>query len=119
SIFARDGKTETRAAPLIRKLNSKGLCIADTCAAILLHLAEFAPMVCAVHSGNKSIHGWFFVQGLAEARLIRFMRYAGSLGGDRATWTRSQFVRMPDGCRDNGNRQTVFFLNFKPLKPRT
>jgi hypothetical protein len=25
-------------------------------------------------------------------------------------------VRMPDGTRDNGNRQTVFFLNFKPME---
>ena len=37
-------------------------------------------------------------------------------GADRATWTRSQFVRMPDGKRDNGNRQTIFFLNFKPME---
>ena len=36
---------------------------------------------------------------------------AVSLGADRATWTRSQFVRMPDGTRDNGNRQAVYFFN--------
>jgi hypothetical protein len=43
--------------------------------------------------------------------LESFMRYAVMLGADRATWTRSQFVRMPDGTRDNGNRQTVYFFN--------
>ena len=44
------------------------------------------------------------------------MRYAVSLGADRATWTRSQFVRMPDGTRDNGKRQTVYFFNPEVLK---
>lgn len=88
----------------------------DEHAAILIHLAGFAPLVCAVHSGNRSLHGWFYVHGQPEAMVEKFFRYAVSLGADRATWTRSQFVRMPDGTRDNGNRQTVFFLNFKPLE---
>ncbi len=39
------------------------------------------------------------------------MRYAVSLGADPATWTRSQFVRLPGGVRDNGKRQPVLFFN--------
>ena len=46
------------------------------------------------------------------------MRYAVSLGADPATWTRSQFVRMPEGRRDNGQRQTAYFFNPKPLENR-
>jgi hypothetical protein len=88
----------------------------DEHAALLLHLAGYAPMVCAVHSGNKSLHGWFYVQGQPDAKVQKFFRYAVSLGADPATWTSSQFVRMPDGTRDNGKRQTVFFLNFNPMK---
>jgi hypothetical protein len=84
---------------------------ADAQAAILLHLAQSAPLTLAVHSGSKSIHGWFYCQGQPEGRLLRFMHRAVTLGADRATWTRSQFVRMPDGTRDNGNRQTVYFFN--------
>lgn len=38
------------------------------------------------------------------------MRYAVSLGADHATWTRSQFVRLPDGTRDNGHRQAVYYF---------
>jgi glutathione S-transferase len=83
----------------------------DDQAAILLHLAERAPLVIAVHSGGKSIHGWFFAAGQPEEKLRRFMSYAVSLGGDSATWTRSQFVRMPDGERDNGKPQRIFFFN--------
>jgi hypothetical protein len=83
----------------------------DEQAAILLHLAERAPLALGAHSGSKSLHGWFYCHGQPEDRLLRFMRYAVSLGADRATWTRSQFVRMPDGTRDNGRRQTVYFFN--------
>lgn len=88
----------------------------DEHAGLLLHLGTFAPLVCAVHSGGKSLHGWFFVGKSDSAKIEKFFRYAVSLGADPATWTRSQFVRLPDGKRDNGNRQTVYFLNFKPLE---
>jgi hypothetical protein len=88
----------------------------DEQAAILLHLAQRAPLAMAVHSGSKSIHGWFYCQGQPEEFLRRFMRYAVSLGADPATWTRSQFVRMPDGTRDNDNRQTVFYFNHEVIK---
>jgi hypothetical protein len=89
----------------------------DEHSALLLHLAtSYAPMVCALHSGNKSMHGWFYCAGQPEDRLYRFMRYAVSLGADHATWSRSQFVRMPDGVRDNGKRQTVFYFNPQPLE---
>ena len=87
----------------------------DEHAALLIHLAGYAPMVCALHSGRKSLHGWFFVAGQPEERVFRFFRYAVSLGADSQLWTRSQFCRMPDGVRDDGNRQTVYFLNFRPL----
>lgn len=88
----------------------------DEHAALLLHLASRAPLVLAVHSGGKSLHGWFYCAGQPEEKLRRFMEYAVTLGADPATWTRSQFVRVPDGTRDNGARQTVFFFNPKPLE---
>jgi hypothetical protein len=88
----------------------------DEQAAILLHLAEYAPLAIAVHSGSKSIHGWFYCADQPEEKLKSFMRYAVSLGADHATWTRSQFVRMPDGERDNGNRQAVYFFNPEVVK---
>jgi hypothetical protein len=84
----------------------------DEQAAILFHLATTRePLALALHSGGKSMHGWFYCAGQPEERVQRFMRYAVSLGADPATWTRSQFVRMPDGTRDNDKRQTVYFLN--------
>lgn len=83
----------------------------DEQAAVILHLAEHGPLALVVQSGGKSHHAWFYCHGQDEGRLRAFMRYAVSLGADRATWTRSQFVRMPDGTRDNAKRQTVLFFN--------
>jgi len=82
----------------------------DEQSAVLLHLAGLAPLAVAVHSGGKSIHGWFYSGGQQEEKLRGFMQYAVSLGADSQMWTRSQFARMPDGIRDNGKRQTVYFF---------
>lgn len=83
----------------------------DDHAKILLYLGQYAPLAMVVHSGGKSLHGWFNVAGEPEASVQRFMELAVNLGADRATWTRSQFVRMPDGRRANGNIQKVVYFN--------
>ncbi len=88
----------------------------DEHAALLWHLSGLGPMVMTVQSGNKSLHGWFYAAAQAEEKLMKFMRYAVSLGADPATWTKSQFVRLPDGMRDNGNRQSVIYFNPCPIK---
>jgi hypothetical protein len=111
SVKARDGVSDSEWAPMVRAWEADGISVADACAALLAHLAEQAPMALAVHSGGKSIHGWFYCAGQTESTLRRFMDYAHSIGADPATWTRSQFVRMPEGTRDNGKRQKVYFFN--------
>jgi hypothetical protein len=83
----------------------------DEHAALLIHLLGRAPMVLGVHSGGKSLHGWFFAAGQPEEPWRQFFEYALTLGADPATWTRSQFVRMPDGRRDNGRRQCIYWYN--------
>jgi hypothetical protein len=88
----------------------------DHHAALLIHLAGYAPLVCAVHSAGKSLHGWFLVQGQPEVKVEKFFRYAVSLGADTHSWSRCHFHRMPDGTRENGKRQTVYFLNYKPME---
>jgi hypothetical protein len=83
----------------------------DEQAAILSHLSQFGPLTLVLHSGSKSLHGWWYCAGQTEEFLHRFMQYAVSLGADDQTWCRTQFVRLPDGRRDNGKRQTVYYLN--------
>jgi hypothetical protein len=88
----------------------------DDHAALFLHLARTAPLALVVHSGNKSLHGWFFCVGQPEERLKRFMRYTVSLGACHSTWSRSQFVRMPDGLREGDKRQVVYYFDPEVLQ---
>lgn len=111
SVVGRDGKTPTDKANLIRSLDADGISVADMCSAVLWRLAELAPLAMAVHSGGKSLHGWFPCSAVPESVLRKFMEYAASLGADPATWTRCQFVRMPDGLRPPGTRQAILFFN--------
>jgi hypothetical protein len=103
-------------ARLLGRLTTEGRDVRDLCAALLLHLAAKAPLVLAVHSGGKSLHGWFYCANVPEERVLRFFRYAVSLGADRANWNPSHFARMPDGLRENRKRQAVYFFNPAVLK---
>lgn len=83
----------------------------DEQAALIWHLRKFAPLRVVLSSGGKSLHAWFDCQGITDSITGRFMRYAASLGADHATWTRSQFVRLPQGWRGDKQRtQEVYFF---------
>jgi len=109
--FDFDASASAEEARLLERLSTEGRDVRDLCAALLLHLAERAPLVLAVQSGGKSLHGWFYCAGVAQQTVWRTFQYAVSLGADSANWTPSQFARMPDGLRENGSRQTVYFFN--------
>ena len=89
---------------------------ADEQAQLHWHLEQCAKanawprLVLAVHSGGKSIHGWYGpIEGEDVARDL--FSYARLLGADPATWTPCQPVRLPAGTRDDGRAQTVFYYN--------
>jgi hypothetical protein len=88
----------------------------DTQAARLLHLLRTAPLALAVHSGGKSIHGWFYCAGMSDEVLRNFMARAICLGADPATWNRCQLVRCPDGRRASGQPQRIFYFNPSTLR---
>jgi hypothetical protein len=89
----------------------------DEQTAVLWHLACRAPLALVVHSAGKSVHGWFFCSGQDEEKVLRpFMRLAVSLGACHSTWTKSQFVRMPDGTRGDGHRQAVYYFRPEVVK---
>jgi hypothetical protein len=101
--------------PLIQRWEKKRISIFDAQASLLVDLATNrglrAPLACVVHSGNKSLQGWFYVQGFEDERILPFFQRTVSLGADRATWTRCQLVRLPAGLRENDVRQEVVYLN--------
>jgi len=91
----------------------------DFQAALIWHLRIYLPLILVCDSAGKSLHGWFYCEGVSEApggKLDRFMREAVQLGADRAGAVLSQYMRMPDGRRDGpheneGARQSVIFFN--------
>ena len=84
----------------------------DTHAAILLHLSTEVPLVMAVYSGSKSLHGWFRVKGMTAAAQREFFESAVRLGADHRMWTPSQFSRLPLGRNSRTNKaQEVFYFN--------
>jgi len=109
--FDFDPSNSPEQARLLGKLRTQRHDVRDLSAALLLHLAEKAPLSLAVNSGGKSLHGWFYCADAPEEKVWRFFHYAVSLGADRAHWNPSQFARMPDGLRDNGIRQSIYFFN--------
>ena len=111
SEFARDGVTLSEWAPLVRAWRSAGVSVLDATAALHRHLSEYLPLVAAVHSGGKSLHGWYPAFNHTDRDLRLFMRYAVRLGADHMLWTRSQFTRLPDGRRENGKTQTCYYLD--------
>jgi hypothetical protein len=100
--------------PYVQNWKNQGITKIDANVALLIELATKGlprlPLALGVHSGGKSMHGWFSSTGINDEELKPFMRRAVRLGADKATWTRCQFVRMPDGTRDNGNRQRVHYF---------
>lgn len=76
-------------------------------AAIHIHLAARYTLALVVHSGGKSLHGWYYVAARPEDELLGFMQYAVSLGADSHTWTRCQAVRTPGGLRRGGRHLCV------------
>jgi hypothetical protein len=104
----------TEWASLIDRWETAGITVKDATASIINHLGKQGPLMAVVDSGGKSLHAWFHCLGEPEgahSRLRKFFEYAVSLGADKATWTTSQFVRVPDGLRDSGNRQAVIYFD--------
>ncbi len=83
----------------------------DVQAAIHAHLDSRLPLSAVVHSGGKSLHGWYYAENRTESELRLFMEHAVRLGADPATWPRCQAVRLPGGMRSNGVTQAIRFFN--------
>lgn len=84
----------------------------DEHAALLWHLSKRSPLVMAVYSGGKSLHGWFNAPEAQEAANGTLFAEAASLGADTRMWLKSQFTRIPGGLnRKTHRRQDVFYFN--------
>lgn len=85
----------------------------DKQAAIIEHLRTTTKgrLAAVVMSGGKSLHAWFRCSNVPSAQLYKWFRYAVTIGADPRLWLPEQFVRLPDGRRQNGKRQSLLYLN--------
>jgi hypothetical protein len=74
---------------------------------LLWKLDEELPLGMVVHSGHKSLHGWFPCFHLGRREIRSFVRLATELGADPMLRIPSQYVRMPLGR----NRKTMQIQN--------
>jgi hypothetical protein len=88
----------------------------DVHAAAAWALGELLPLVMVLKTGGKGLHAWYATWNKSEHDLKRFFSLGCMFGGDPRLWTRSQFARMPDGLRDNGEVQQVIFFNREVLQ---
>lgn len=95
----------------IMTLEKIGRTTADMNAALHARLQEYLPLGMVVHSGGKSLHGWYPCTEITEEEQGKFLRYALTLGADPMLFTPCQLARMPWGIRDNGNIQEVIYFN--------
>lgn len=113
--MAKDGEKPGPCDDILNRLaaETKPRTAPDLCGALLLHLAreERAPLALAVHSGGKSVHGWFPVAGASDEILKPFFSRCCLLGADTATWSKVQLVRLPGGARPDGRKQPVHYFN--------
>jgi hypothetical protein len=101
-------------APLIKACAEKGYSVLDMNAALAAHLRTIGPLWLTVYSGGSSLQSWFPCKGVAEQELNAWrLEEVMPLGACSSTWCRSQFVRMPDGQRDDGARQSIEYYNPK------
>jgi hypothetical protein len=98
-------------APLLERCRVQNILSLDIQAAILMHLAKSRRLWLVVFSGGKSLQGWFLCKDEKGSELRRWFDEARRFGACRSTWGKSQFVRMPDGTRDNGQRQSILYYD--------
>ncbi|MFC7335755.1 hypothetical protein ACFQY0_01095 [Haloferula chungangensis] len=78
---------------------------------IIMQLMKFRGAALVLSSGGKSKHAWFPTTPHTDRDRI-FWRTCLALGADPALYrNHSQFVRMPNGTRDNGKPQEVVYFN--------
>ena len=83
---------------------------------ILWDLKQFLPLTMVIHSGNQSLHGWFYAEGCPDERLSSFKSRAALIGADTSLYRPEQAARTPNQVRDNGNPQSVWYFDDSMLR---
>jgi hypothetical protein len=102
AVIEADIKSDNKLwAPILIEAASLGISQRDLGAALLLTVSKVTnvPLTAVVHSGSVSLHGWFYAVNMSYHQQEWLYRVGAHWGGDPATWTLNQWVRMPNGTR--------------------
>jgi hypothetical protein len=83
---------------------------------ILWDLKRYLPLVMILHSGNRSLHGWYLASECPAVRMESFRLHAASLGADTSLYRPEQAARTPNQMRDGENKQEVWYLDDSMLR---
>jgi hypothetical protein len=76
-------------------------------ARVITALAKGMPLRMVVDSGGKSLHAWFYVEGVENNKLAQWFWLACILGADRTRWDPCGWLRMPGGMRRRDGQAPV------------
>lgn len=116
----KDNKVSTRCNEnvkvrrwMVLEMDSKDQARTERFNTFVLSMAQFAPLVLAIDTGNKSIHFWFDTDGLKPKTRIAFFNMACLHGADKRLGVKSQIARMPNvSAADIGRGpQTVLYYD--------
>jgi len=85
---------------------------------ILWDLKRYLPLVMILHSGNRSLHGWYLASECPAVRMESFRLHAASLGADTSLYRPEQAARTPNQMRDGENKQEVWYLDDSMLQAK-
>ncbi len=122
----KDQKVSTRcndnvkARPwMVLEMDSDELARLERFNTFVFAMAQFAPLVLAVDTGNKSIHFWFDATGLKAKVRTAFFNTACIHGADKRLAVKSQIARMPNTSSSDIGRGPQRVIYFDPKREQT
>lgn len=97
---------------MVLEMDSKDESKVERFTTFALSLAQFAPLVLAVDTGNKSIHFWFDARNATAFLVAHVFGVARLHGADKALGVRSQIARMPNvstAAEGRGAQRVLYF----------
>lgn len=64
-------------------------------------LSLFLPLLLLVHSGRRSVHGWYYVPGMSDEEVQALFSFLKLLGVDGACKDASRLTRLPGAVRQD------------------
>jgi hypothetical protein len=103
---------------MVLEMDSKDIAKTERFNTFAMTMSEFAPLVLAVDTGNKSIHFWFDAHDVAPKIRAQFFALSCLHGADKRLGVKSQIARMPNVTGADNGRGPQKVLYFDPTQDK-